>query len=163
MQKLYTPRPSTCCTKTVFGCRKVFSPSVFIVILNLVNQLRRMLQPDSDSQSFRLDLHPVPVQPAIYVACRMSGSQDDRSAERLSVVGLNAHYPVIFNNQPVHACLEMHFSSTVQDGISHVLNDPRKLVGTDMRMCVRQDGRTGSVLTEYVQDFSTLPRFLLRV
>ena len=90
----------------------------------------------------------------------MSGSQDDRSAERLSVVGLNAHYPVILDDQPVHACLEMHFSSTVQDGISHVLNDPWKLVGTDMRMCVRQDGRTGSVLTEYVQDFFHAAPFL---
>ena len=60
--------------ETVFGGRKVFSSSVFIVILYLVNQHGRVLQSHTDGNSLGLQLHPMGIQPAIYISGRMSGS-----------------------------------------------------------------------------------------
>ena len=60
--------------ETVFGGRKVFSSSVFIVILYLVNQHGRVFQSHTDGNSFGFQLHPMGIQPAIYISGRMSGS-----------------------------------------------------------------------------------------
>ena len=46
----------------------------------------------------------------------------------------------------------MHLAAGAEDGVTHVLDDARQLIGTDMRMGIGQDGRRGTMLTEHVQN-----------
>ena len=111
-----------------------------------------MLQTYPYGDTLGFDGHPVGIQPAVYVACRMSCSQNHRTVESLSRIRFNACYLVVLDEQGIHACLEVHLSATGEDGVSHVFNHPRQLVGSDVRMRVYQDRCACSVLAEHVQN-----------
>ena len=123
------------------------------MILDLVDQPRRMLQTHTDGQSLALDFHPVGIQPAVDVAGGMPRGQNHRPAESPPRVRLNPDHLVFLDEQGIHAGLEMHLSPAVQDGLAHVLYDPREFVRPDVGMRVLQDGQAGAVLAKHVQDF----------
>ena len=123
------------------------------MILDLVYQLRRMLQPHTDGQSLALDFHPMAIQPAVDVAGGMPRGQNHRPTESPPRVRLNPDHLVLLDEQSVHAGFEMHLSPAVQNGLAHVLYDSREFVRPDVRMGVLQDGHAGAVLAKHVQDF----------
>ena len=82
----------------------------------------------------------------------MSCSQDDRSTESLSSIGFNAHHLFLLDDDGIHASFEMHLTTTFQNGVSHVLDDTRELVRTDMRMGIHEDGSACSMLAEHIQN-----------
>ena len=51
----------------------------------------------------------------------------------------------------------MHFTTTFYDGIPHIFNHTRQLVCTDVGMGICQDGGTGAMLAEYIQNFVHIP------
>ena len=52
----------------------------------------------------------------------------------------------------IHARLEVHFTSTTQDSVSHILYDAWQLVCAYVRMGIYQDGGRCAMLTEHVED-----------
>lgn len=123
------------------------------MILYLVNQHGRMFQSHADGNPFGFQLYTVGIQPAVHVSGRMSRSQDNGTEKGLSGLGFNSLHFLSFNQESFHTGLEVYFSAAGQDGVSHILDDPWQFVGSDVRVCIRQDGRTGSVLAEHIQDF----------
>ena len=109
-----------------------------------------MFQPYTYSNAFRFDIYPVGIQPAVDIACRVPRGKDDRSAECLARVRIDAGYLPVFDDKRIHPCLEMYFSATGKDGVPHVFDDAGKFVCSDMRMCVYQDGGVCSVLAKHV-------------
>ena len=87
----------------------------------------------------------------------MSGSQNNRSFESLSGICFYTCDFVFFYNKGIHSCFEMHFTTTFYDGIPHIFNHTRQLVCTDVGMGICQDGGTGAMLAEYIQNFVHIP------
>ena len=137
--------------EAVFRRGQVFSPSRLVVVLDLVDEHRRVFQPYSYSDAFRLDVYVVGIKPAVHVACRMSCGKDDGAAERLARIRFDARHFIVFDDERVHACLEVHLPSAGKDGVAHVLDDARQFVRPDVRVCVDEDGGVRSVLAEHVQ------------
>ena len=130
------------------------------MILYLVNQHGRVFQTDSYRNSFGFYLYAVIIQPLIYIPCGMPGSQNDRPFESLSGICLYTCDFVFFYDKGVHSCFEVHFTATFYDGIPHVFNHAWQFVRTDVRMGIYQDGGTGPMLAEYIQNFVHIPPFL---
>ena len=126
------------------------------MVLNLVDELRGVLQPDAYGNTLCLNLHAVGIQPAIDVARRVAcGKHDGRGAEhaRLPVrLALDALDAVSRYQQRGHLRLEVHLSATAQNGVAHVLNHTRQLVGADVGVCVGEYRHGGSVLAEDVEN-----------
>ncbi len=137
--------------KRIFGGRQVLAPTLLAMVLNLVDEFRRMLQTDTHSDVLCLDLDALRIEITIDIAGAVSSRQDDRTHECL-IATTNALHLVIFEQNSIHLRLEMHFATTSDDGLAHRLDDARQLVGAEMRMGVCQDACAGSVLTEHVQD-----------
>ena len=78
----------------------------------------------------------------------MAGSQDDRTSDCFSCIGLDAHYFFVFNDDSIHTGFEMHFASTFENGVAHVLDDTWEFVRTDVRMGIYQNRGTCSMLAE---------------
>ena len=95
-----------------------------------------MFQTYSYGDAFGFYLYVVGGQPAIDVAGRVAGSQDDRTEECLSRVGFDALYFIAFDEQGVHTGLEVNFAAALKDGVAHVLDDAGQFVGADVRVCV---------------------------
>ena len=123
------------------------------MILYLVNQHGRVFQTYSYRNTFGFHFYTIIIQPLIYIPCGVSGSQNNRSFESLSGICLYTCDFVFFYDKGIHSCFEMHFTSTFYDGIPHVFNHARQLVRTDVRMGIYQNGGTGTMLTEYIQNF----------
>ena len=66
----------------------------------------------------------------------MAGCQNDRTSESLAGICFDTYYLFFLDDEGIHASLEMHFATTFDNGVSHVLDDTRKFVCTDMRMCI---------------------------
>ena len=152
------PSPVDLGSEAVFGRRQVFSPTLPVVVLYLVDEVRRMFQPHPNGQTFGLNLNLRRMQVSVDVACRVPGGEDNRSAEGLGLsvghtFGLDAHHLVGLHQQSGHAGLEMHLAPTSKDGVAHVFDDPWQFVGADMRMCVGEDVGRGPMLAEHVEDF----------
>ena len=125
--------------KTVFGCRQILATTVLVVILYLIDDLRRMLQTDTHRNALRLNLYLGRSEIAIHVTGTMTSSQDHRSTivflrTRLQVDSLHTYHLVALQDEAGHLGLEMHLTTTLENGIAHILDDTRQLVGTDMRM-----------------------------
>ena len=89
----------------------------------------------------------------------MTGCQDDRASEGLSGVRLDAHHLLLLDDEGVHTGFKMHFATTIEDGVAHILDDTWKLVRADVRMGIYQDGGACPVLAEDIQnliDIATL-------
>ena len=71
-----------------------------------------------------------------------------------------ADHPSRFDDKFRHLRLEVHFATAIEDGLSHVLDDTRQAVCANVRMGIRKDGRTGSVLNEDLQDAVCIASFL---
>src|SRR5574344_1930444 len=117
-----------------------------------------MLQPYTDGNSFRFNFYLVIIKILINITCRMSRSENNWSTENLfrpceTVYSLNADYTVAVCNQARHLRLEMDLTTTPQNCSAHLFNDTWQTVGTNMRMCIGENIRTGAMLTEYVQNF----------
>ena len=115
-----------------------------------------MLQAHAHGNAFSLHLDALCSELPIYVACRVSGSKNDGAHKRFARICFNATHLVVRYNQRIHTCLEVYLATTRQDGVTHVLDDARQLVRTDVRMCIHQDGYRCAVLTKDVQ-------YLLRI
>ena len=127
------------------------------MILYLVNQHGRVFQTYSYCNSFGFHLYTIVIQPPIHIPCGMSGSQNNRSFESLSGICFYTCDFVFFYNKGIHSCFEMHFTTTFYDGIPHIFNHTRQLVCTDVGMGICQDGGTGAMLAEYIQNFVHIP------
>ena len=110
-----------------------------------------MLKAYSYSDALGLDVNARGIEVAVYVACRMSCSQDDGAAEGTSCIGLYTYNLILLHDEAVHACLEVYFTATAAYGLAHVLNDARQLIGTDVWVCIAQYGGRCSVLAEYIE------------
>jgi len=64
------------------------------------------------------------------------------------------------NYKPYHLGLKVYFSATVENGLAHIFDDMRKAVGTDVGMCIGEDGWTGAMLHEDLQDAVGIAAFL---
>ena len=73
MQKLYTPRPSTCCTKLYSAAGRYFLVRFYCDIVSGQSAWTGVPS-HTDGNSFGFQLHPMGIQPAIYISGRMSGS-----------------------------------------------------------------------------------------
>ena len=118
----------------------------------LINQLLRMLQPDTDGQSLRLDGDAGGVEIAIDIPCGVAGRQDHRAHKGLAAVCLHADHLALTQDETIHAGLEMHLSPTTQDLLTHPLDHPWQLIGADMGMGIDQDSRACPMLTKDIQD-----------
>ena len=115
-----------------------------------------MLQTDTHRNALRLNLDLGRSKIAIHITGTMSGSQNHRSTvvflrTRLQVDSLHTYHLVALQDEAGHLGLEMHLTATLENGIAHILDDTRQLIGTDMRMGISQDIRIGSMLTEHIQ------------
>ena len=70
----------------------------------------------------------------------------------------NCHIPL--HNQLRHFRLEMHFTTTIDDGVSHRLYHLRQSVCSNMRMGISKDSRRSPMLTKHVEDFVRITTFL---
>ena len=119
-----------------------------------------MLQAHADGQSFRFYRNLCLRKIAVNVACGVARGQNDRSAKlpfhafsrRQTLHSLHAHHGVAVCHKARHLGLEVHLPTTSDDGVAHVLNHARQLVGADVRMSVGQDACRGPVLAEHVQN-----------
>ena len=78
--------------------------AVPVVVLYLVYQSCRMFQTHSDGYSFGFDSHIVGGQPAIYISCRMTCCQDDRTEECFARIRLYSFHFSLFDDQCIHPC-----------------------------------------------------------
>ena len=81
----------------------------------------------------------------------MTGSEDNRTMP-FFVSCQTTNHAVTFQQQTGHLRLKMHLTTTSDNGVAHVLDDARQLVGTDMRMGVGEDVRRGAMLTEHLEN-----------
>src|SRR5574344_312874 len=112
----------------ILGGRQIFSPSVRVMVLNLINQLLRMFKSYTYSQPFSLNFHLIVIEPLVNIPCRMSCGKNDRTFEYLfraayTINSFDTSYLAIINDKRSHLCLEMHFTSTFYNSVAHVLND----------------------------------------
>lgn len=53
----------------------------------------------------------------------------------------HANHLIAVQHQPRHLGLEPHLTAMLQDGVTHILDDPRQFVSADVRMGIGKDGR----------------------
>ena len=130
-----------------------------------------MLKANTHGNALGFHLYACRSEIAIHVARTVPRGENDRSAKsffspRNEVDGLHAHYAVgshtvsLPHDEPGHTRLEMHLPATLQDGVTHILYDPRKLVRSDMRMGIGQDIGVGPMLTEDIENLVHTAPFL---
>lgn len=100
-----------------------------------------MFQTYSYGDAFGFYFHSVGCQPAVYIACGVSGSKYYRTKECPAGIGFDAFHFIVFNNKSIHPCLKVHFTATTDNGVPHVFYDPRQFVRADMGMGVYEYGR----------------------
>ena len=122
------------------------------MILNLIDEPLRMLQAHADRDALRLDRDACLIQITINITGGMTRRQDHRSHESLSPIRLHADRLAIMDQQAIHPSLEMYLSATALNPLTHRLDHTRQLIRSDVRVRVDQDRRTGSMLTEDIQD-----------
>ena len=128
------------------------------MVLNLVNQMRGMLQSHTHRNTLCLNLHLSLSQIAIDITCRMTSCQNHRTA--ILLISHTTHHLVAIKNQLRHLRLEVHLATTIYNSISHRLNHLRQAICSDMRMCISQNSRRGTMLTKHIQDFFDITSFL---
>ena len=117
-----------------------------------------MLQTHTHGTALSLDMYVALNEQTVHVASRMARSKNDGSVKSqftacLQVNSLNSRHALTFHHKTRHLGLEMHLAATFYDGVAHVLNDARQLVGADMRMSICKDRSACSVLAEHIEDF----------
>ena len=141
------------------------------MILYLVDELCWVFQTHTYGYALCLDINLCRSKITIHITGTVSCGKDYRSLERyFFVVGielnsLNTHYCCIailgmIDDERCHLGLEMHLSTTSDDGLAHILNDTWQFVGTNMRMCIGKNACACSMLTEHIQDFVHATTFL---
>ena len=133
----------------IFGSRKIFPFAIFVVVLDLVYQFGRMLQTHTHCQIFCFDFYVIGMEPTIHIACRMAcGKNDGRSmdfsillqmARFIRTLISNSFYSLSLNQNICHFGLEMYFSSTTNNGVSHGFNHSGKFVCPDVRMRINEN------------------------
>ena len=108
--------------EAVLRRRQVVATPLLAVVLDLINQLLRMLQADTDSQSLRLDRDTRGIEVTIDIPCGVAGRQDHRAHKGLAAVGLHPDHPAFPQDKAIHAGLEMYLASTTQDLLTHPLD-----------------------------------------
>ena len=136
-----------------------------------------MFQAHAHGDALCLDIYLCRSEIAVYIAGTMTCCQDNRSAisflsTRSQIHGFYTYHPIAscsircrqltftLKDQTNHLGLEMHFAATLDDGVAHVFNDARQLVGTDMRMGICQDIGIGTMLAKNVQNLVYTSPFL---
>ena len=90
----------------------------------------------------------------------MPRGQDDGAVEYLSRVADNAFHLVLFHDEAVHTCLEMHLAAAFPDLFAHGFDDARQAVGADVRMSVDENVGGGTKLAKDAQNFLYIASFL---
>ena len=118
-----------------------------------------MLQAHTYGNALGFDCNMLFPQIVIDITSRMTSGKNDRTCKdlllksfSLSLLCHHARHPVARCQQARHARLKMYLAATTQNGVSHVLYDTRKLVGSDMRMSITQNCGGRSMLTEHIQN-----------
>ena len=89
----------------------------------------------------------------------MSCCQNHWTHESLIATSYTLHL-IILEQNGIHLRLEVHFTSTTDDGIAHRLDDVWQLVRTQMWMSIRQNTRAGSMLAKHIQNLLHIATFL---
>ena len=143
--------------KTILGCRKILSSAIPVVILYLVDKLRRMLQSNTDGNTLSFDFNLRRSQIAIDIPGTMTCCKNHRSTIILlstccQVNSFNPNHTVTFQNKTSHLGLKMHLTATIDNSIAHILYHARQLICTNMRMGICKDVRIGTMLAENIQN-----------
>ena len=155
------------CHERVFGRREILSLSVLVVILYLVDQVRRMFQTNAYGNSFCFHLNAGSGKIAVNIACGVTGSKNHRAAERtlyaccVTVVdSFHTDNFVAFKQQAGHLCLEMHLASAGKNRVAHILDHTRKPVCPDVGMGIGEDGGRCAMLAEDIENLVDRSAFL---
>ena len=151
--------------KTVLGCRQILAAPVPVVVLYLVDKLRRMLQAHTYGYAFRLNLYLRFGKVAIDITRRMPRSENHGATEcHLRTTGnahrLNADNHAGADEKACHLGLEVHLAATFYNSVAHVLNHLRQLVGADMGMGVGKNGCRCTMLAEHIENLFYASTFL---
>src|SRR5574344_531410 len=114
------------CYKRIFSSRKILSPTVFIMILYLINQFAWMFKTNSYSNPLCLYLNFRIIKIAIYVTGTMTSGKDYRTMEfHLFLIiqrnSLNTNNFITFKDKTCHLRKEMNLTTTSNNSITHVL------------------------------------------
>ena len=69
-----------------------------------------------------------------------------------NVFGFDTDHTITHDNKLGHLGLKVNLASRTENGVTHILNDSRQLISTNMRMSVSQDIRRGTMLAEYIEN-----------
>ena len=145
--------------KRIFRRRQILSASLLIMILYLVNQLRGMFQTYTYRNTLGLDFNLGIRQIPIDIAGRVSCSQNHRTT-KLFIGSQTANHSIIFQYETGHFCLEMYFTTTTENGVTHGLDDTRQLIGANMWMGISQNIRRCAMLAEHIENLLNRASFL---
>ena len=129
------------------------------MVLYLVYQLRWMFQSYANGNTLSLDFNLCLSQIAVDISGRMTCSQYNRAA--ILLIGYTAYDRITLQYQLRHFCLKVHFSATIDDGITHSLDYLGQTICSNMWMSVSQNSGRCAMLAEHIQnlfDISTLFR-----
>ena len=143
--------------KTILSCRKILFSTIPVVILYLINELRRMLQSNTHGNTLRLDFNLRRSQ----ISINITGTMTCRKNHRSTIIFLstsdqvdcfNPNHMVTFQDKTSHLGLKMHLTATIDNCIAHILNHARQLICANMRMGICKDVRIGTMLAENIQN-----------
>ena len=112
-----------------------------------------MLKSYSHSNTLLLHSNTTVVEHLIHVASRVTGSQNHGTVKRLTSSAFHAHdFMIGINIQTSHTSHKTHLTTTVDDGVAHVLDDARQLVATNVRMSIDENILAGTMLMKDAED-----------
>ena len=109
------------------------------MILNAVNQLRRVLQTASYSKSLGLYAEPGLSKVTVHVtsampSCKYYRPHKGKLCSRMC--GVDAYHAVALQNETGHQSLKMNLTAAIYYGIPDILNNTWQAVCTDMWMSI---------------------------
>ena len=127
------------------------------MILNLVNQMLRMLKSHSHGQAFGLNTNFLLPKHLIYVTGRMPCCKNYRPLKLFSSVTRHTSYLAIFYNKPCDTGRKMYFTTTLNNRITHSFNHTWQFITTYVRMSIHQYVRIGAERHQLIQDLPYVP------
>ena len=151
--------------KGILCGRKIFASSLRVVVLDLVYQVLGMLESYSHGKALGLDVDCLAVQHAEGIPCCVADCKNHGAVELnffacFCVLCDNAGALVFFYDQVRDLGLEAHLPAVRDYRVAHGLDYLGKLVGSDVRMGIVEDGLGGSELDERCKDLGVLPSLL---
>ena len=140
--------------KGVFGRREIVAAPFAVVILDLVDEVRRVLQTHAHGHGFLLDFDACGMEIAIDIAGGVAGGENHGAVPLAAVGGAHPFHPPAIGREEegVDARLKMHFTARLDDLPTHAGDDAREAIGADVGMGVGENVGGGAVLAEDAED-----------